>query len=141
MQSPLHPHLLRAYRETEYHVTGSPPLILRVGQHSPELGTLMKIHKARSCAFITASNPRSQRLDATLNALKQAALATELRASQLPFREGIGMHPSNNWPGEPSFLVLGISESHARMLAIRYEQNAILWADHRAVPEIRMTLP
>lgn len=131
--------LIRAYRETEYRVMGTPQLILRVGQHSRELGSLMKTHKVRSCAFITACNPRSKLLDAATNALRQESLAADLKTGGFAFREGVGMHPSNNWPGEPSFLVLGISEQHAVTLAIRYEQNAIIWANHRAVPDIRMS--
>jgi hypothetical protein len=52
----------------------------------------------------------------------------------LAYIAGIGQHPSKNWPGEHSVLVLGIDEAAAKTLAATYEQHAFVWAASDAVP-------
>ena len=43
---------------------------------------------------------------------------------------------SNQWPGEDSFLVLGISLEAVKTLGRRFGQNAVLWCDATAIPQL-----
>ena len=130
------PAARKAYLETHYLVNGDTPLTLQVSIVSSVLATLYKAHRVESCAFITACNPWSQLLDAAANTQRQVTLAAELRHRSLTFVEGIGQHPSGQWPGEASFLVWGLSLEAAKALGIRHEQNALIWCGLDAVPQL-----
>lgn len=130
------PATIQAYRETHYCVHADTPVTLHVGVASAALAALYKARRAQSCAFITACNPFGQVLDASANAERQQALERELRQRSLKFTEGIGQHPSGNWPGEPSFLVWDMSLEASKALGKRHEQNAILWCASDTVPQL-----
>jgi len=87
-------------------------------------------------AFVTACNPYSAALDDAANAERQAVLAHELSHRHCVFRDAIGQHRSNQWPGEASYLVFGLSLEEARLLGIGLEQNAIVWSGADAVPQL-----
>ncbi|WP_449412088.1 DUF3293 domain-containing protein [Pandoraea soli] len=127
---------IKAYVETHYCVEGGLPMTLRVSVQNPSLVVLHEAAHVESSAFITACNPFSHACDDAINAQRQDALAQELTHLGLRFVDGIGQHPSNEWPGEPSFLVLGISLPEAKALGERHEQNAIIWAGEDAVPQL-----
>jgi hypothetical protein len=130
------PNTNEAYRGTEYRVSvdGSP--VLRIGEASPPLVALQDRHGVTSSAFVTACNPFSAELSDEENRTRQAGLEQELRTRGLRFLPGIGQHPSNGWPGEPSFLVLGFDLPAAKALGVRLAQNAIVWAGEGGVPEL-----
>jgi hypothetical protein len=133
-QPPLAPELLAAYRETEYRVTEGKSFVLRLDEPCPELLGLYRAKNVSCAAFITACNPLSQPLNAEENAGRQAELRSELARRSLFYLEGIGQHPSGDWPGEPSFLALGLALEAAKTLGRAYEQNAIVWCGADAVP-------
>ena len=54
----------------------------------------------------------------------------------LEFVAGIGQHPSNQWPGEPSYLVFGLTLEAAKTLGTRLEQNAIVWNGSDGTPQL-----
>jgi hypothetical protein len=60
----------------------------------------------------------------------------ELSASGLAFVEGVGNDPSNIWPGERSFLVLGLVPEAAKSLGAQFGQNAIVWSGADAIPRL-----
>ncbi len=126
--------LVQAFRETEYRVHGEQPFTLRVDEASPELLGLYRQRRISSSAFITACNPYSSCVDDAENQARQAELAQELSSRGLTFIDGVGQHPSNNWPGEISILALGLDLEAAKALGNRYEQNAILWAGADGLP-------
>ncbi len=66
--------------------------------------------------------------------LETGRFGEELRLRSLLFIEGVGQHPSNRWPPEPSFLVLDLSLEAAKALGSRHEQNAIVWCGADATP-------
>ena len=134
--SAIDPATRQAFLETHYLVHGDTPLILQVGMASPGLETLYKTLHVGSCAFITACNPWSRPLDEASSAKRQSTLASGLQQRNLMFVEGLGRHPSGQWPGEPSFLVWGLSLADARALGTEYEQNAIVWCGSDAVPQL-----
>ncbi len=135
-ESKLPPALIQAYCETEYRVFAETPFALTVGIASLELIALYQAHKVASAAFITAFNPFSQELTAEENHRRQAELAKELTRRSLEFVEGVGQHPSGDWPGEPSFLAFGLELEAAKSLGKAFEQNAIVWCGSEAVPNL-----
>jgi len=134
--SAIDPDTLRAYEETHYRVLGDAPATLRIGIPNPALAELHRAFSVDCSAFVTAANPFSTLIDAEANALRQAALADELHREGLRFIEGIGEHPSGQWPGEPSFLILGLPLDTAKQLGARHEQNAIVWCGADSVPQL-----
>jgi hypothetical protein len=128
---------IQAYLETDYRVHGGTPTTLKIGETNPTLAMLHEAHDAKCSAFITACNPFSQSSSDDLNAARQQALADELKRLGFAFFiDSIGQHPSNNWPGETSFLVPGLSLEAAKALGTRYGQNAIVWSGADATPQL-----
>lgn len=93
-------------------------------------------HNALSAAFITAWNPSGQQLSSKQNDERQQALKDELKRRGLKFIKGTGQHPSNNWPGDASVLVLDLKKESAKSLAGHHEQHAFVWAASDAMPEL-----
>lgn len=134
--SAIDPRTIQAYLETEYRVHGQPTFTLRVGQAS---SCLLSVHdrEGSSCsAFLTACNPFSELVDDTTNVARQASLAEEISRHGLSFLPGVGQHPTDSWPGEPSFLVFGLTLEAARAMGVRFEQNGFIWSGADAVPQL-----
>ena len=127
---------VQAFLETEYRVHGDEPFTLRVGEICPALAAAHKRHRVDCSAYITACNPFSQILDDEANAERHAALGRELGQRSRASIEGIGRHPSNQWPGEASYLIFGLTLEAAKTLGTRLEQNAIVWAGADALPQL-----
>jgi hypothetical protein len=53
-----------------------------------------------------------------------------------PTNKGLGVDPSNEWPGEESVLVPSLSLDRAKLLGAEFGQNAIVRAGSDAVPQI-----
>lgn len=134
--SAVDPGLVQAYRETHYRVNGPRPFTLCVDEPSAELVDAYTQFDARCSAFVSACNPFSKAIGDAHNAHRHTDLAKELTRCGLPHLAGIGQHPSNLWPGEPSYLVFGLDPEAATILGRQLEQNAILWSGADAVPRL-----
>ena len=129
--------LIHAYQSTSYRVVSCrDPFILRVGVPSKALSELFQESGCRSAVFITADNPFGQMLSAKANAMRQERLANRLAALTEHVLEGEGQGDDKTWPPETSFLALGIGRDQACALGSQFEQNAIVWADEDAIPEL-----
>jgi hypothetical protein len=136
--SAIDPDTLLAYQRTEYRVLTDPPFTLTVAERSQPLADLQASHGASGSAFITACNPRSVRLCELENEQRQGDLAAYLMHAGLAFLHGVGVDPTGDWPGEPSFLVLGLTQDSAAALGQRFNQNAIMWSGMDAVPQLML---
>jgi hypothetical protein len=136
MTSNITPELIQAFKETEYFVHAEPAFKMQIGLQCPELARLLTERNVSCAAFITAWNPFSQQLSPKENEQRQQELKAQLKTRGLSFIDGIGQHPSNEWPGEPSVLILKLNRESAKVLAAQYEQHAFVWADETAVPEL-----
>ena len=135
------PDTLQAYRETDYKVhaddtLGSASFTLRIGEDCEALRDVHALHMVDCSAYLTACNPFSRLCDESGNAARQASLHAEIEKRGLRCFSGIGQHPSNQWPGEDSFLVLGLSLEDAKALGTQFEQNAIVWCGVDAKPKL-----
>lgn len=132
--------LIKAYLLARYQAGFGPDaVILHVGQYSEPLSQLFNASGHRCAAFLTACNPFGVRQDPESNRAACAALRNRLnehvsRSDQII--EGAGSDPSSDWPSEESFLVLGLGLEAARVLGREFHQNALLWADHDAIPRL-----
>jgi len=135
-KSKLAPHLISAYEVTNFHVKAEPAFTLNVGKVSEELKALFKQNNFSSAAFITAWNPYSKSLSDEENQSRNDQLKNELTIRSLIFIDGFGQDPLGQWSGEDSFLVLGIELEASKKLGIQFEQNAIVWSDKDAIPQL-----
>ena len=129
--------LIAAYQRTEYRVRdGAHVFVMRIEQHSPSLHARHESFGVTCSAFLTACNPRSVPMSHAQNDSAMARLTQELSGHGLRWLRGVGIDPDGDWPGEPSLLVLGLSQSAAVALAQRFHQNAIVCAGSDAVPRL-----
>ena len=127
---------VQAFQETEFRVHGDEPFTLWVGETCSALAAAHKHHGVECSAYLTACNPFSQILDDEANTERHAALGREISQRNLSSIEGIGQHPSHQWPGEASHLIFGLPLDAAKALGTRLEQNAIVWAGVDALPQL-----
>jgi hypothetical protein len=130
------PQLLAAYLAAEYVIFGEPPIVLRIGEQSEALGSLLEDTGAETAAFVTAANPGGEPAPAEENALATEALFLAQQAAGYTCLAGEGRDPLGEWPAEPSVLVLGIARGEAEILGRSYEQNAIVVIERGRAPEL-----
>lgn len=120
--------LAAAYEATNFWVDVSREcrFALRCGEANPTLDELLEKSGAVDWAYITACNPRSTLLTSRENEERMTRLRDCLHQGGYSFFPGEGVADNSTWPPEPSFLVMGITESDALSIARLFEQNAIL---------------
>jgi hypothetical protein len=117
------PQLATAYHRTCYRVGG---VSVRIGHRSDAADRLLACNGARSAVFITAWNPRSQRMPERWNRRMQRALAGRLRRRPVLQAEGAW----RRWR-EAHLLVLA-DPRPVTVLARRFRQNAVVVLRRRA---------
>ncbi len=128
--------LIAAYRAAEYVVLppAGEPIVLRIGQATPELARLATILEADRTssdgsipwAFLTACNPSSTLLPDDENLRRLDRLRAELVALGLSVCDGVGRDVQWLWTAEPSLVVLHLDSSRACAVGRRWEQHAIV---------------
>ena len=136
--SVIHPDLIQAYLESDFHVREYKPFVIRIGQLSSELEALHMLKQVHSSCFITPCNPESVQLEQAENDQKLRDFRTDKLLQGFELVSGLGQHPTNPREGEESYLVLGISLKEAREIGHKYQQNAIVWIGSDAIPELIM---
>ena len=91
------------------------------------LAELYSANSVRCAAFITAYNPYSKQLTDKENIVRNEQLFSDLQLQGIEVVFSEGQDPLEQWPGEPSFLALGLEQGIAEQLGAKYEQNAIVW--------------
>ena len=136
MKTNLSPELIITYQATNFQVKADPAFILNVDVKSEGLKALFKDGRVNSAAFITAWNPYGELLSNEENQARNNLLINELNLRSLKFLDGFGQDPLGQWSGEDSFLVLEIELEASKKLGIQFEQNAIIWSDKDAIPQL-----
>jgi len=106
---------------------------LLIDLYSKDLAEIHQRAGVTSSVFISACNPHSMPLDAATNGQQQRLLSAALHLHKVAFLDARGAHPSNEWPEEPSYLVLGLALETAKALGRRFDQNAILHSGEEAI--------
>jgi hypothetical protein len=128
---------IEAYLETHYRVGISPDvLVLRIGQHSPELASRYEQDSCDCALFITAFNPFGRKQDDADNQVAHAHLGEKLRGVADHLIEGDGADPTGQWPAERSYLAFGIDADAAQELGRHFKQDAVVWIGRDAVPQL-----
>ena len=139
-ESAISPSLIEAYLAADYRVDAELPFTLKVDVFSESLALLLQCHQCDCAAYLTACNPLGQDVGDIENAARQAELGQELKGRSLRVIDGVGLDGQSEevqkWPGEASFLVLGLSLEASRALGRKYEQNALIWCGMDAVPQL-----
>lgn len=117
-------------------MNGALPFTMRVGQVSCGLIIVHQQYSVECSAFLTAWNPYSHSVDNSINMKKQLALTKELTQRNLQFIDGVGQHPNNDWLGEESCLILGLTLEASKTLGARLEQSGIVWSGINAIPQL-----
>ena len=128
--------LLESYESADYHVYDSPPFILKIGIHSSELDCIYKTSHKHTAAFITAFNPFSQELSNQENKDRNHKLEKLIQSLHFDFIHGEGKCGHEDWGGEESFLIFGINKKQAYEIGREFQQNAIVWCDKDAIPQL-----
>lgn len=128
--------LIDAYIATNFKVHTDPPFTLKIGDASRQIRNLLEEHKCRTAAYVTAWNPYGKALTDVENNERNKALKSSLSDKYKVFN-GLGTDPLGEWPGEESFLILGVNRQNAMKLGTEFEQNAIVFIED-SVPELIM---
>ena len=132
--------LIKIYRTAIYRIEAPEGVVtFYIDKPSPELAALHGDLGVQSSAFITAYHPYSVPSSEEENEKAQQALLAELRSRGHRWLEGAGEDAEGKWPGEPSVLVLGISEQEATRLAVQFRQNGYVFCGNDAVPRLVLT--
>jgi len=108
----------------------------RINQENPQIDKLIELHGQQTACFITACNPKGERIDDKENLRLMQELASILQQKQMPYYFGHGGDSKGAWI-EKSLLVVGIDEELADQLAYQYEQNAVVWFELGRTPTLR----
>jgi uncharacterized protein DUF3293 len=127
--------LIEAYESADYVVFAEPELVLKIGEPSARLDALLETEQSSTAAFVTAANPRSEKKSAAENAAALAVLDQLIAAAGYPWRAGEGREPDGSWR-EPSRLVIGIYRENAEALGRLFGQNAVVFVEKGAAPEL-----
>lgn len=134
--TPLDRALIQRYEETLYRVRdGGAEFTLELGRPCEPLARLYRERRKATAAFISAFNPYSQATDPALNAAANERLRADLESAGCEVLEALGSNPEGTWE-EASFLALGLGREAAMALGRQYRQNAIVFAEADAVPEL-----
>lgn len=128
--------LLVEYNAAEYHVNAVTPFILKIGIFSPELVRLYRKAGLDCAAFITAYNPGSQAFSDKANQARNKALQAQIETMHYQYLLGAGKCADDEGTGEISLLILGINLATASNIGKQFEQNAIVWCDSNAIPQL-----
>jgi hypothetical protein len=128
---------IKAFENTNYWVFAeSGQFALRVGEYSDKLNQLYHATNQICGAFVTAYNPYSEQRDDATNRAAQLRLSDHLQALAPLVLDGEGKDPEGKWRGEPSLFALGLDQNAARLIGEQYRQDAIIWVDRDAVPQL-----
>lgn len=119
--------LQESYSRALYRIDADPePIVLRVGEPSPELDHWLVARGAQRFALLTAANPGSEPVAETENARRHVRLLARVRETGLQAIAGESCEaPSGGWR-ERSLLVVGIDREPAIALARELGQLALL---------------
>jgi hypothetical protein len=130
-------HFYDIYRSSLFRVyLSSTSFLFRIDQKSDEILRLMKSNEATTATFLSAYAPFSDTVGSEANAKANKNLLEHLNKKKFKFYYGVAVDPSRRWPGEPGFLVFGLSPDSAQALGKACFQQAITQVDISGIPKM-----
>jgi hypothetical protein len=130
-------NLITSYRRTYYRVgTDCNSISLHIDQYSESLAKLLTASKQLCAAILSAYNPYSQLTSNEENLATHEQLRNLLQHRAYPIIESLNIDPTDQWPPEKSFFVLGLDINTSRSIGQRFNQNAIVWIGKEAIPRL-----
>ena len=141
---PLDPGLRLAYERAVYAIFASPGVEFRIGERSDMIEAMMTMSHARTAAFVSSATNRGTASPENERRLADFLLRHEVDGlhgtahSTIKYRvyQGEGRDPEGKWTAEPSVLIMGIARADAEALGRKLAQNAIVWIEKGAAPEL-----
>ncbi len=128
---------IRAYLATSYRLGfAEDDIVLTIGTHSAPLAALFREYGVECGAFLTAYNPRGEQQTDLQNELAHGRLVADLTRLGLGAIAGSGSEEGTGWPAERSCFALGLSLEGAKIIGTKFDQDAIVWIDGDAVPQL-----
>ncbi len=127
--------LINAYMETNYFIDKI-SIPLKINKYNSFLQNIYDNNNINTCAYITAYNPYSKRVNIDKNIKNNESLKSLLDEKNYKYIEGFGSHPSNEWEKEYSFFIINIDYNSACDIGRKYNQNAILWCNDNCIPQL-----
>lgn len=118
--------LLNGYLATCYQIH-LPAIKIAIAKENPALDAFLIKYNITSWCFITAWNPFSIAQSDDVNKSLNDQLKADL--SEFVLHEGEGQDTLGDWPPEASFFVANISKEKSKELGIKYNQNAVVYAE------------
>jgi len=128
--------IITAYKMANYRVCAPVPFVLNIGRSSEPLQRFYDENNCTIIAFITVYRPFSELTSNVENVAAQTRLQDELKERFFLIIAGIGEDSANLWPGEPSVLILDISQDEAKLIGIEFQQNAMVWTQEDVTPQL-----
>lgn len=132
----LPPELIEAYRTAFFRVNSEPPFDLMIGKYSDELQEFYLKTNHYHFSFITACNPKGEECSAEENQKYHQELKDHVTSLGLTFTEGVGGDVQGIWPPEESLYIPNISLLRATFIGDIFLQNAIVYGDYKATPQL-----
>lgn len=129
--------LIEAYQQTCYKVEiDKQAFELFIGQPNPQFVDYCLQNEVQQWAIITAYNPFSNLTPEQINQQANIALSNELQALGYEFYRGDGIPDSSDWSIEEGFWIQNIQLMSAKLLAIKYQQNAFVFGHGKRTPQL-----
>jgi Protein of unknown function (DUF3293). len=117
--------LLQAYLSTNYRLLNT-AIVIKIGSLNPDLDSFLIDNNAYSWVFISAENPRSNRLKPKENQRRHRELLEMAQNRSYDYWDGIGEGIDSDWPPEKSLLILDLPIAEIEQLASYFDQNAVV---------------
>lgn len=114
------------YTSSDYQIL-DPKITFRCDQINEQLDQYLRLLGKRSWIFISAANPRSVIQDEKTNAWRNTNLEIDIAKTGFHYAYAVGLATDGHWPAEDSFMVFDIPIETGKALAMKYDQNAILF--------------
>ncbi|QYF93906.1 DUF3293 domain-containing protein [Massilia sp. PAMC28688] len=127
---------VRAYQDSDFHIDGQAPFVMRIGQTCDALLALYLAAGAQSCAYISACNPHGESASGRTNDERHGAFIRMLQERGIDYLGGQALDPRGKYPPEPGCLIAGLTLDAAKALGNELRQNAIVFCGAERIPAL-----
>ncbi len=129
--------LEEAYSETAYQIQLEKEIIiLKIGKNNQRFVKYNEDKNIENWMIITAFNPYSKEYSDDENKNRNEELKKDLKKEKLSFFNAKGIPEDINWKPEESFFVWNLTKSQVEKLAVKYEQNAVVYGEKGTIPQL-----